>query len=130
MAFSYSGDLSTALERVRFYIGDTDYEAGPRPASANFSDEEIAGLIAAEVSWQRAVAGAFESLAAQWSLHVSFDADGMLSSQSDVAKAYQAQADKWRSDFGRAAKQSGGTASALRVDGYSNDIDNLRGNQP
>ena len=63
---TYKGDLSTDLDRVRFYLGDTDDVTfvGPKPDGSFFGDDELNGLITLEGSWQRAVAAGFETLAA------------------------------------------------------------------
>lgn len=123
MAFTYSDTLLTDRDRVRFAVGDTLEDAGPRPGDVNFSDAEIAGLITLEGSWQRAVAAAFETLASLWATHTTFDADGMSADQSDIANQYRDQAASWRRRFGEAAGMSGGSVAVTRVDGYSDDID-------
>ena len=56
MAFTYLGDLSTDLDKVRFNIGDTVASSGPKPASGNFTDAELGGLITSEGSWEKATA--------------------------------------------------------------------------
>lgn len=123
MAFTYSNSLSTDRDKVRFYIQDTVSNAGPKPGDANFSDEEIAGLLAAEGSWQRAVAAAFETLAAAWRRYPSFDADGLRLNRTDIADGYAAQAQVWRKRYGRGGAAAG-YRHVTRADGYSNDYDN------
>ena len=121
MAFTYVGTLASTRDRVRFAIGDTVEDAGPRPSDANFSDAEIDGLLSNESSWQMAVAAAFEALAAEWTRHVSFNADGMSAEQSDVAAGFRAQAADWRARNRYAV----GSRSVTRADGYSDDEDNV-----
>ena len=123
MAFSYSDDLLSDKDRVRFAIGDTALSAGPKPADANFTDAEIAGLVSLEGTWQRAVAAAFENLASLWAKHVTFNADGMQASQSDVAAGYRTSAAEWRLRYGGVA--FAGSEPITRADGYSNDLDNI-----
>jgi hypothetical protein len=125
VAFTYSDALTADRDRVRFRLGDTLLDAGPKPADANFSDEEIDDLLDDEGSWQRAVAGAFETLAALWARHVSFSADGLQMNQSDIADKYAASAAIWRGRHGTSAVGSCGSASAIRADGYSDDLDNV-----
>ncbi len=125
MSVTYVGDLSTDRDRVRFYIGDTVADAGPKPEDENFSDEELDGLIAVEGSWQRAVAAAFETLAALWAKHTTFNADGMSAQQSDIAALHRAAAADWRSRYGIAGTATCGSRALTRADAYSSDLDNL-----
>lgn len=123
MALTYSDALTLDRDKVRFAIGDKVVNAGPQPADANFSDGEIAGLIAIEGTWQRAVAAAFETLAALWAKHVTFGADGMSASLSNVAEQYRALAQEWRQKYG--GGETSGSQAVIRADGYSQDIDNV-----
>jgi len=125
MAFTYTDSLLLDRDRVRFSLGDTLSAAGPKPADANFSDAEIEGLISIEGSWQRAVAAGFETLASLWARHVTFTAEGMSSNQSDISKQYRESAIEWRDKYGYGAGSSAGTVPTIRVDAYSNDIDNI-----
>ena len=120
--FTYIGDLSTDLDKVRFYLQDTTENYGPKPADANFTDGEISGLLTAEGSVGRAVAAGFETLATAWTLHPTFSADGASVSNSEIAKGFREQAQSWRSKFGFASSGVGSRA-LTRVDGYSDDID-------
>lgn len=123
MAFTYSDALTLDRDKVRFSLGDTVSAAGPKPADGNFSDAEIAGLVTIEGTWQRATAAAFETLAALWAKHVTFNADGMAASQSDIAEQYRQSAKDWRAKYG--GSFSCGSVAVIRADGYSNDIDNV-----
>lgn len=123
MSFTYSDALALDRDRIRFHIGDTVTAAGPKPADANFTDAEIAGLIAIEGTWQRTVAAAFEVLASLWAKHVTFGADGMSASLSNVAEQYRASAKEWRQKYGGGA--TSGSQAVIRADGYSQDIDNI-----
>lgn len=123
MAFTYLGDLSTSLDKVRFYIGDTSNrpEVGVKPGGYNFQDAELSGLITAEGSWQRAVAGAFEALASLFAQQVDEKNDQVSKMYSQRAAHYKARAEQWRKDYGRSTGTV--TVSAVtRVDGYSDDI--------
>ena len=126
MAFTYSDALVLDRDRVRFAIGDTPPSAGPKPDDGNFTDAEIAGLLDIEGSWQRAVAGAFETLSALWAKHVTFIAGtGMQSNQSDIANSYRTSAKEWRDKYGYGKEPSAGSEPVVRADGYSDDIDNV-----
>ena len=107
MAFTYLGDLSTDRDKVRFYIFDKVADSGPLPSDTNFTDEELDALITAEGNWQRATAAAFETLAAAWTRHVTFTADGLSISRSDIADGYTEKAALWRKRWGSASGQIG-----------------------
>lgn len=128
MAFTYVGDLSTSLDKVRFHIGDTVEDAGPKPSDGNFTDAELSGLVTSEGSWQRAVAAAYETLDTLWTKHVSFNADGMSANLSDVAAGYRAQALHWRDLYGYTNTGKSGSSAPTRKDGYSTDIPSDRVN--
>jgi hypothetical protein len=131
MAVTYTGELSTDLDRVRFHLGDTGYHAGSfiLPGDENFDDDELLGLITIEGNWHRAVAAGFEMAAAAWSRHVTFTAGGMSSSQSDIANQYRQSAQEWRNKYGYGAGGGSGSVSVTRADGYSNDLDNVTAEQ-
>lgn len=124
MSFTYEDSLSADRDKIRFYIGDTTYESGPKPAGENFTDEELAGLVTLEGNWQRAIAACFEALASNWAQHPNFSADGVSVSQSDTAKHYREKAAEWRRTAGSGALMVGGVASVTRIDGYSYDVTN------
>ena len=45
MSFTYTDALLADRDRLRFRLGDTELSAGPKPADANFSDEELDDLL-------------------------------------------------------------------------------------
>ncbi len=124
MAFTYDDTLGSDLATVRFYLQDTVANSGPKPSDSNFTDAEIEGLIAAEGSWQRAVAAGFETLAAAWRRYPTFKADGLSLNRSDIAKGYTTQAKEWRRKYGGSGGGAGSRA-VTRADGYSDDITNV-----
>ena len=122
--FSYTtGDDATGRDHVRFRIRDTAEGCGPLPDDENFSDDELDMTITAEGSWQRAIAACYEALEAAWAPHVSWTADGMSISQSNVALEYRKLAEKWRRMFGGAPGGTMHSRTMTRIDGYSQDID-------
>ncbi len=123
MTFTYLGTLATDLDKVRFHIGDTTASSGVKPADANFTDAELDGLVALEGSWPRAVAAAFETLAALWSRHATFNAGATSVSLSDIAAQYRQSAADWRARYGSASAYSSGSSAVTRADAYSSDID-------
>ena len=120
MAFTYDDSLSADRDKVRRWLNDVTEDSGPLPDDSNFSDNEIAGLIDAEGTWQRAVAAGFEALAMAWARYPSFKADGLSLNRSDIAKRYQEQAEKWRADYGRTRGVN--VAGIIKLDGYSDDV--------
>jgi hypothetical protein len=129
MTFTYLGTLVSDRDKVRFYLQDTTNGAGPKPSDANFTDAEIDGLITAEGSWQRAVAGGFEALEAAWRRYPNFSTDGLSVSRSDIADGYAAKAKTWRTDYGTsattAASTRAGSRAVTRKDAYSDTYDNV-----
>jgi hypothetical protein len=121
MTFTYLGTLTTNLDKVRFYIQDTVANDGPKPDDLNFTDEELTGLISVEGSWQRAVAGAFEALAAAWTRYADIQIGTIRESMLAVAESYLRQAKRWREQYGGSASGIG-TRHPTRVDGYSSDV--------
>lgn len=118
--FTYNTSLESDVHRIRFHIGDTDPEAGPRPNSAVYSDQEIAAVLAYEGTWQRAVAAMFETLGAEWRLYPTFSADQFSLSSSHISRGYMEQAEHWRDEYGYAGGGAGlQSVSPYRADGYS-----------
>lgn len=120
MTVTYIGDLSTDLDAVRFYIGDSVESSGPRPASGNYSDAEIGAVVTAEGTWQRAVAALLDLLATEWSQHADITVGPRRQSFSQVSENYAKRAAKWRQDHGIYPGIS--TFGVIRVDGYSDDV--------
>ena len=120
MAFTYVGDLSTDLDKVRFHISDTVENSGPKPGSGNYSDAELGGLITTEGSYQKAVAATFETLAGAWSQYVDTAIGPRRQSYSQTAKGYETLAKTWRRRSGSAS--GAGSRAVTRVDGYSDDV--------
>lgn len=102
MAFTYLGDFSTDLDKVRFHLQDTVENNGPKPSNKNFTDAELTALISLEGRWERAVAAGFETLAAAWQPETSFSVYDGSFTQSDAAKGYRELAKQWRARFGDA----------------------------
>lgn len=122
MAFTYVDSLATDRDKVRFDLGDTTFNAGPRPDDGNFTDDEIAGMITKEGTWQRAVALGLERLAREWIRHPTFKADGLSLNRSDIAKGYREEAKIQRKAFGRTVPAY--VAGQINQDGYSDDVTN------
>ena len=125
MAITYTGTLDTNLDRVRFHINDTVDGAGPKPGDVNFTDSELNGLISIEGDWGPAVAAALETLASAWARLPDFQADQLRVNRTDIAEQYRKLAAEWRIRAGTVTMRSrSGWRPVIRIDGYSDDIDN------
>lgn len=125
MTFTYVGDFSTDLDKVRFHIQDTIENSGPKPGTTtatNFTDEEINGVLSDAGSVDRAVAVMFDALSAVWSQYNDIRTgprDEKLSQQSEL---YRKRADQWRKEHNILRGLT--TAPMIKVDAYSDDITN------
>lgn len=122
MTFTYAGTLASDREKVRFYVQDTVSGSGPKPNGTNFTDEELDGLITNEGSWQRAVAGCYEALAAIWANRYDFTTEGQSFARSKVSERYAKSAKEWRDEYGSSAG-SAASDTVTRVDAFSDDIE-------
>lgn len=121
MTFTYIGDLSTSLDKIRFYINDTTEDSGPKPGGGNFSDEELAGLLTIEGGIERTVAGALEILANVWATQADISVGPRRESYSQVSARYAKLAEEWRDRVGTSTTKSG-SRFVRRTDGYSDDL--------
>jgi hypothetical protein len=109
MFLTYS--LSTSRGKVRFFLGDTVIDRGPRPDKRNFTDEEIDYLLTAAGSLTKAVAAGFEILASEWTSYnlseregdVDFDAKGLADVYAKRAREWQTKVDEADSGGGLGA---------------------------
>lgn len=99
MAFTYIGDLSTDLDVIRFEIGDTIEDAGIKPNNANYSDEEINGILAIEETAGRAIARLYGNIALLYAPYVDSKIGPRDEKLSQRGKAYAALAKQWREDY-------------------------------
>ena len=120
MTVTYDDALSTNRDKVRFAIRDVTENSGPRPSGGNFSDDEIAGLITIEGSWQKAAAACFEALASEYANLVDISTGPIKESLSQAAERYQGLAQTWRERHGSTGRA--GVRQPTRVDGYSSTI--------
>lgn len=98
MAFTY--DITTALGKVRFHLGDSTENKGPRPRKNNFSDAEINYFLTEQSnSVIKSVAMGLEALANEWLSYsiseregdVSYDAKGLAEQFAKMAKDWWAK---------------------------------------
>jgi len=120
MTFTYAGDLVSDLDKTRFYIQDVTEDDGPRPARANFTDEEIDGVNTIAGTWQRTVYILLHTLAAAWSRYADIAAGPRRESLSQIAKQFRADAATWAKE--QNIMPGIQVAGTIKVDGYSDDI--------
>lgn len=102
---AFTNDLTTGRGIVRFNLGDTVENQGPRPDKRNFSDAEIDYLIATETAGTTAATAlGFETLASEWAAYTISESEGEVDFDAkEVSDQYFSLANYWRS------KPDGGT---------------------
>lgn len=121
MAFTYIGDLSTDLDKLRFEIGDTVSAAGVLPDGSNIPDATLNAVLTQEGSVGLAAARVCESLARAWAKIASSQSVGGRSEANNQVTNWSNQAQELRRQFG----QRSGTAAGMfsvgmkRDDGYA-----------
>lgn len=103
MTFTY--DLTTNRGKIRFNLGDTVENSGPRPDKRNYSDAEVDYLISTETAGNTAATAlGFEILASEWAAYTIAEREGEVSFDAkEVSDQYLDIAQEWRS------KPDGGT---------------------
>lgn len=116
MAFTY--DLTTDRGVVRFNLGDTVENAGPRPDKRNFSDAEIDYLIAEETDGNTAATAlGFETLASEWASYTLSEREGEVSFDAKkVSDQYLEIALNWRNRPGGGTGGGSLTAGVITLD--------------
>lgn len=126
MTVTYNQALATDKDRIRFYIQDTVEGKGPKVSDVNFSDEEIAGLVTLEGSWQAAVAACFEALSANWQDNPVFGVGDLGTTHGRIAEGFAKKAEAWRARSASSTAAGGvGYVSTTRKDGYSQTVKSL-----
>ena len=120
MAFTYVGDLSTDLDKVRFHVQDKTENSGPLPSDGNFTDAELNGLIDDQGSWQRAVAASFDVLETAWANYADKTVGPRSERMSQIAERWSKKATAWREKYGIA--DTAGIVFRQRKDDYSDDV--------
>ena len=116
MAFTY--DLTTDRGVVRFNIGDTVENAGPRPDKRNFSDAETDYLIATETAGNNAATAlGFEILASEWGAYAISEDEGEVSFDAKkVSDRFLELANYWRKKPGGGTGGNSLQAGVLTLD--------------
>ncbi len=113
MAFTYTGALTTDLEKVRRLISDTN------SAAALFTDAEITFFLEDGGSVYKAAALAARAIAASKALLAQSVSEGGFSENlGPMAANWLTMAQAWEAK----ASQARGTIGVTRVDGYSSTI--------
>jgi hypothetical protein len=106
VTFSYT--LTADVGKVRLEIGDTVSGSGVRSSGANLTDEEIqVWLDAEDDDVMLAAARACEMLARDWAKAASIQLGPRREQLSDVAKAWERQAQALRDQYGSGSIGSG-----------------------
>ena len=97
MPVTYDETLADNISIVRFNIGDTVENEGPRPGSRNYSDAEITALLDIYNDSTDAVTSSlFSTLASEWTKYAGSITVGPRSENlSEVSKIYEAKAKYW-----------------------------------
>lgn len=116
MAFTY--DLTTNKGIIRFNIGDTVENSGPRPDKRNFSDEEIDYFLATETEGNVAASAlAFEILANEWAAYTISEREGeIFFDAKEVSDQYLDIANEWRNKPGGGTGGRSLSAGVLTLD--------------
>jgi len=123
MTFTCIPDFATDRDNIRLRIGDTQFDAGPRPDRRNFSDEEIAQILSDEGATRNAaIAGIFEILTNEWAAYALSEREGEVQFDAKVlADEFRKQAKIWRLKPGGSseAERSDGLILITRTDAYT-----------
>jgi hypothetical protein len=100
MPFTYIGDRSTNLDKVRSEIGDITSGAGVEPDGTNMPDALLNALITEEGSWGRASARACELLAGHWSRVPDSASTGQRSRSNQQVAHFRQRGKELRAQYG------------------------------
>jgi len=112
MTFTWVGDLSTDLDKVRFHIGDTD------STGYWLEDATITALLTSEASVGGAVIACLRYIVGQLS-RPDFKADWLTINHAEARKGYQSLLSEKRREFGYAAV-SASSVVTYRRDSFQN----------
>jgi hypothetical protein len=122
MTLTYVGDLSTDLDKVRFYIGDTATSSGPLPSAGNFTDAELNGLITTAGSVNKAVSAAMAAISARWASYANITVGPRKEEYAAIAEAWAKRQQEWNAQYGVKLASTASVAYVTRIDGWSDDI--------
>ena len=116
MAFTWVGDLSTDLDKVRFHIGDTDSDG------YFLEDATITALVTSEGSVGGAVVACLRYIISQLS-RPDFKADWLTVSHAEARKGYQALLSEKRREFGVASVSASAVYTYRADSNQDSDVD-------
>lgn len=121
MAFTYIGDLSTDLDKLRFEIGDTVSGTGVLPDGSNIPDATLNAVLTQEGSVGLAAARVCESLARAWAKIAASISVGSRSESNQQVTNWTEQANELRKQYGQRSGTTAGLFSIgmQRDDGYA-----------
>ena len=120
MAFTYTGDLTTDLDSLRFTIGDTVSGAGVLPDSTNIPDATLNAILTQEGSVGLAAARICESMARHWARMAESVTVGARSETNKQAATWRQMGIDLREQYGGGGTQAGLFAVDMkRDDGYA-----------
>jgi hypothetical protein len=100
MTFTYVGTFATDLDYIRFKINDTVEGSGPKPNGANYTDEEIEGLLILEETAGCTIAALFENLSTIYAPSVDTVMGPRSEKLSQKSAAFAKLAKTWRDEYG------------------------------
>ena len=124
MTFSYGETLAANLDQLRFKIGDTIEDKGPRPLElfTNFSNETLSALLTAAGSTNTvllAAIAAADSLISEWTRYAGTEREGQVTKAlKDVANFWKKQKEEWEKEA-NSGSQFVGFVQVEREDAYS-----------
>lgn len=102
MAVSYNEGLTDDISIIRFYVGDTVANAGPRPGDKNYSDAEITALLGLRSNNTGAViSNLFDALASEWTKYATSITVGPRKEELyRISEMYAKKAREWAATSG------------------------------
>jgi hypothetical protein len=125
VGFTYDEGHGADRDRVRFAIGDTVLDHGPRPNNGNFSNEELNALLTEYGEWPCAVAAVFRALHAEWSIRPVFGPGELSTTHANVAIQHDRAAAYWSTrcaDAQPSVTPVVRMVAVKRIDGYTDQL--------
>ena len=116
MSFTYLGDLSTDLDKLRFEIGDNVQGQGILPNGDNVPDETLSALLVQQGSMGAAAVRVAEVMVAHWRRMANISVGARNEELGMIADGWQKTADQLRAKYGGGPSMMVG--GFRRVDGY------------
>jgi hypothetical protein len=110
MTFSYNNTLADNRSKVRFYLGDTVENLGPRVNNANFSDEELDAILTEQGDdVTKVVASLFDVLATDWAkFAISYTVGPRREELFRITTRFESKSKEWSSLAGTSSTNFSG----------------------